>query len=82
MVAATSTWYWLVDGCMEAAYRGPLANPAALQQESGLQETDDHSDARWLAHVLRRGVLPEGSISPKAARAVREVFRTRAHGVR
>jgi hypothetical protein len=55
---------------MEADYRGHLANPAARQQYSGLQYTDDHSDARWLAHVLRLGVLPEGSIYPKAERAV------------
>jgi len=32
--------------------------------------------------VLRLGVLPEGSISPKAARAVRDVWRQRAHVVR
>ncbi len=37
---------------------------------------------RWLAHLLRLGVLPEGSISPKAARAVRDVLRKRAHLVR
>ena len=58
---------------MEAASRVHLANPAAMQQYSGLKYTDDHSDARWLAHVLRLGVLPAGSISPKAARAVRDV---------
>jgi len=34
-----------------------LANPAAMQQYNGLKYTDDHSDARWLAHVLRLGVL-------------------------
>jgi transposase len=32
--------------------------------------------------VLRLGVLPEGYISPKAARAVRDVLRKRAHLVR
>ena len=57
---------------MEASYRVPLANPAAMQQYSGLKYTDEHSDARWLAHLLRLGVLPEGYIYPKAARAVRE----------
>jgi hypothetical protein len=29
--------------------------------------------------MLRRGVLPEGSIYPKAERAVRDVLRKRAH---
>src|SRR6266545_2173733 len=67
---------------MEADYRVHLANPAAIQQYSGLKYTNDHADARWLAHLLRLGVLPEGSISPKAARAVRDVLRKRAHLVR
>jgi transposase len=35
-----------------------------------------------LAQVLRLGVLPEGDISPKAARAVRDVLRKRAPLVR
>ena len=67
---------------MEADYRVHLANPAAMQQYSGLKYTDDHSDARWLAHLLRLGVLPEGFIYPKAERAVRDVLRKRAHLVR
>ena len=67
---------------MEADYRVHLANPAAMQQYSGLKYTDDHSDARWLAHLLRLGVFPEGYIYPKAARAVRDLFRKRAPLVR
>src|SRR4029434_4912628 len=49
---------------------------------SGLKYTDDHSDARWLAHLLRLGVLPEGYIYPKGERAVRDLLRKRAHLVR
>ena len=82
VVESTSNWYWLVDGLMEAGYRVHLANPAAMQHYSGLQYTDDHSDARWLAHMLRLGVLPEGYIYPKAERAVRDVLRKRSHVVR
>ena len=82
MVESTYNWYWLVDGLMEAEYRVHLANPAAMQQYSGLKYTDDDSDARWLAHLLRLGVLPEGYIYPKAARAVRDLLRKRAHLVR
>src|SRR5262245_62510471 len=67
---------------MEADDRVPLANPAAMQQYSGLKYTDDYSDARWLAHLLRLGVLPEGYIYPKAERAVRDVLRKRSHLVR
>src|SRR5881296_1589281 len=82
VVESTYNWYWLVDGLMDAGYRLHLANPAAIQQYSGLKYTDDHSDARWLAHLLRLGVLPEGYIYPKAERAVRDLLRKRAHLVR
>jgi transposase len=82
VVESTYNWYWLVDGLMEADDRVHLANPAAMQQYSGLKYTDDHSDARWLAHLLRLGVLPEGYMYPKAQRAVRDVLRKRAHLVR
>jgi transposase len=82
VVESTYNWYWLVDGLMEADYRMHLANPAAIQQYSGLKYSDDHSDARWLAHLLRLAVLPEGYIYPKAERAVRDLLRKRAHLVR
>src|SRR5262249_3836426 len=67
---------------MEVGYRVDPANPAAIQQYSGLKYTDDHSEARWLAHLLRLVVLPEGYIYPKGERAVRDVLRKRAHVVR
>ena len=79
VVESTYNWYWLVDGLMEAGYRLHLANPAAMQQYSGLKYTNDHSDARWLAHMLRLGVLPEGYIYPKAQRPVRDLLRKRGH---
>src|SRR5499426_3687675 len=82
VVESTYNWYWLVYGLMEAGYRVHLANPAAIQQYSGLKYTNDQSDARWLAHLLRLGVLPEGYIYPKAERAVRDLLRKRAHLVR
>jgi len=82
VVESTYNWYWLVDGLMEVGYRVHLANPAAIQQYNGLKYTDDHSDARWLAHLLRLGVLPEGYIYPKGERAVRDLLRKRAHVVR
>ena len=60
VVESTYNWYWLVDGLMEQGYRVHLANTAAIQQYNGLKYTDDDSDARWLAHLLRLGVLPQG----------------------
>src|SRR5919201_6722349 len=82
VVESTYSWYGLVDGLMDAGYRVHLANPAAMQQYSGLKYTDDYSDARWLAHLLRLGVLPAGYIYPKGERAVRDLLRKRAPLVR
>jgi len=77
VVESTYNWYWLVDGLMEAGYRVHLANTAAIVQYEGLKYADDDSDARWLAHLLRLGVLPEGYIYPKERRAVRDLLRKR-----
>src|ERR671911_3083570 len=63
---------------MEKGHRLHLANTAAIQQYNGLKYTDDHSDARWLAHLLRLGVLPQGYIYPKQERAVRDLLRKRS----
>jgi len=82
VVESTYNWYWLVDGLMEQGYKLHLANTAAIQQYEGLKYTDDHSDARWLAHLLRLDVLPEGHIYPKADRPVRDLLRKRSQMVR
>jgi transposase len=82
VVESTYNWYWLVAGLMEAASQVHLANPVAMKQSSGLQYTNDQSDARWLAPTFRLGGLPEGYIYPKAERAVRDVLRKRSHLVR
>ncbi len=81
-VESTYNWYWLVDGLMEAGYDLHLANTVALRQYSGLKYGDDTSDARWLAKLLRLGILPEGYIYPKQERAVRDLLRKRRHLVR
>jgi transposase len=78
VVESTYNWYWLVDGLMEKEHRVHLANTAAIQQYEGLKYTDDDSDARWLAHMLRLGVLPQGYIYPKNERAVRDLLRKRS----
>ena len=82
VVESTYNWYWLVDGLMDKGHQIHLANAAAIQQYEGLKYTDDHSDARWLAHILRLGVLPEGYIYPKEERAVRDLLRKRGQMVR
>ncbi len=82
VVESTYNWYWLVDGLMEAGYRMHLANAAAIKQYEGLKHTDDAHDARWLAHLLRLGILPEGYVYPREARAVRDLLRRRHQLVR
>ncbi len=64
---------------MEAGYRVHLANTVAIEQYSGLKYSDDESDARRLAQLLRRqGMLPEGYVYPKGQRAVRDLVRRRS----
>jgi transposase len=82
VVESTYNWYWLVDGLMEKEHRVHLANTSAIQQYEGLKYTDDESDARWLAHMLRLGVLPQGYIYPKEERVVRDLLRKRSQLVR
>ncbi len=82
VVESTFNWYWLVDGLMEAGYRVHLANTAAIKQYEGLKHTDDPYDARWLAHLLRLGILPEGYIYPKEERTLRDLARKRLQLVR
>jgi len=81
-VESTFNWYWLVDGLMEAGYRLHLVNTAAVKQYEGLKYIDDRHDARWLAHLMRLGILPTGFIYPKEERPVRDLLRKRGHLVR
>jgi transposase len=81
-VESTFNWYWFVDGLMEAGYRLHLANPAAMQQYTGMKHTDDHTDATWLAEMLRLNILPEGYIYPLEVRSLRDLLRKRGQLVR
>lgn len=81
-IESTFNWYWLVDGLKAAGYEVKLVNTAAVQTYSGLKHTDDKADARWLAHILRLGILPTGYIYPKEERAVRDLLRKRSQLVK
>lgn len=81
-VESTYNWYWLVDGMSEAGYQLHLANTWAAGQYDGLKYADDRHDARWLAHMLALGLLPEGYICPKEDRMVRDLLRRRLFLVR
>ena len=82
VVESTYNWYWLVDGLMEAGFVVHLANTAAIRQYEGLKYSDDNHDARWLAHMLRLGILQVGYIYPKEGRALRDLLRKRSQMVR
>jgi transposase len=77
-IESTFNWYWLVDGLMDHGHRVQLVNPSAVQQYKGLKFTDDRHDARWLAHLLRLGLLPTGYIYPQEDRPVRDLLRKRS----
>ena len=81
-VESTFNWYWLVDGLQEDGYRVHLTNTWAAKQYDGLKYSDDRHDARWLAHLLSLGLLPEGYIYPKQERPLRDLLRRRAFLVR
>ena len=76
-VESTYNWYWLVDGLQDNGYRTVLANPAAMQQYTGLKHADDKSDAFFLAEMTRLDILPTGHICDRELRPVRDLLRRR-----
>ena len=77
VVESTYNWYWLADALLAENYTVHLANPCAIQTYSGLKYSDDKSDARWLAKLLKLNILKTGYIYPKDQRPLREVLRRR-----
>ena len=77
VVESTYNWYWLVDGLQAAGFNVRLANTTAIQQYSGIKNTNDKTDARWLAELLRLNILPTGYICPIEFRSIRDLARKR-----
>jgi transposase len=82
VVESTYNWYWLVDGLQEAGFVVKLANTGAIKKYDGLKHSGDETDARHLAHLLRLGILPTGTILPPENRAIRDLARKRMQLVR
>jgi transposase len=76
-VESTFNWYWLADGLRGAGYQVQLVNTTAVQTYSGLKNSNDKTDAFWLAHLQRLGILPTGYIYPKEQRGARDLLRRR-----
>lgn len=81
-VESTFNWYWFVDGLREQGRDIRLANPAKMEQYAGIKNTDDDSDACWLAEQARLGILPECYVYPKEVRPMRDALRRRQLFVR
>ena len=77
VVESTFNWYWLVDGLQAAGFKVHLANTTAIKKYEGLKHSGDEADARYLAHLLRLGILPTGTILAPEQRAVRDLARKR-----
>ena len=82
VVESTFNWYWLVDGLQAAGHKVHLANTTAIKKYDGLKHSGDETDARHLAHLLRLGILPTGTILPPEQRTVRDLARKRMQLVR
>jgi len=65
VVESTYNGYWLVDGSMDAGFEVRLAHTGAIPQYAGIKHSNDQTDARHLAHLLRLGILPQGHIQPR-----------------
>jgi len=76
-VESTFNWYWLVDGLAAQGYPVSLANPAKIEQYSGIKHADDQNDAFFLAELLRLNILPTGYIYDAQLRPVRDLLRRR-----
>jgi transposase len=76
-VESTYNWYWLVDGLRARGYPVVLANPAGMEQYSGIKHADDKNDAYFLADLQRLKILPTGYIYDPALRPVRDLLRRR-----
>jgi transposase len=76
-VESTYNWYWLVDGLQALRYPVVLANPAGMEQYSGIKHADDTNDAFFLAELLRLKILPTGYIYDPHLRPVRDLLRRR-----
>jgi transposase len=78
-VESTFNWYWLVDGLRAQGYPIDLANPAKIEQYSGLKHADDKDDAFHLAELQRLNILPKAHVYDPELRPVRDLLRRRTN---
>ncbi len=76
-VESTFNGYWLVDGLRKLKYPIDLANPAKIEQYSGLKHAGDKDDAYHLADLQRLKILPKAYVYDPQLRPVRDLLRRR-----
>jgi transposase len=78
---STGVYWWPVFNLLEeAGHAVVLVNPQHLQRVPG--HKTDVADSRWLADLLRHGLLRASFVPPAAIRALRELTRYRTTQVR
>jgi transposase len=78
-VESTFNWYWLVDGLRAQGYPIDLANPARIEQYSGIKHADDKHDAFHLAELQRLKILPKAYVYDPQLRPMRDLLRRRTN---
>ena len=78
-VESTFNWYWLVDGLRAKEYPTDLANPAKIEQYSGMKHVTDKDDAFHLAERQRLDILPKAHVYDPELRPVRDLLRRRTN---
>ena len=68
-----------MDGLRAQAYPIDLANPAKIEQYSGLKHADDKDDAFHLADLQRLNILPKAHVYDPELRPVRDLLRRRTN---
>ena len=75
VMESTGSYWKPVFNLLEAHVRVILANAADVQNRRGHQT--DPNDSRWLAHLLRHGMIRPSFIPPLAIRELRDLTRRR-----
>jgi hypothetical protein len=71
-VEANGSYSWLVDEMERSGHRPKLCNPLEAKRRMGLTNKTDKLEAKGLAILLRKGILPEAWITPSELRDQRE----------
>ena len=68
-----------VDGLRAQGYSIDLANPAKIEQYSGMKHVDDKDAAFHLADLQRLNILPKAHVYDPELRPVRDLLRRRTN---